>query len=97
MPRATHQRRSRPKGLPYRMTPDVHRSIEAVWRIESPKVIATLTRKVGDVGLAEDLAQFRERAREFAAAAGDLNSYIVATLRRLASRPRSANVESLVA
>jgi len=39
------------------MTPDVHRSIETVWRIESPKVIAALTRKVGDVGLAEDLAQ----------------------------------------
>jgi predicted RNA polymerase sigma factor len=35
----------------------VHRSIETVWRIESPKVIAALTRKVGDVGLAEDLAQ----------------------------------------
>jgi RNA polymerase sigma factor (sigma-70 family) len=39
------------------MTTEVHRSIETVWRIESPKVIAALTRKVGDVGLAEDLAQ----------------------------------------
>ncbi|HVH66732.1 MAG TPA: RNA polymerase sigma factor [Gemmatimonadales bacterium] len=37
--------------------PDTHRAIEAVWRIESAKVIAGLTRIVGDVGLAEDLAQ----------------------------------------
>ncbi|MBV9497373.1 MAG: RNA polymerase sigma factor [Acidobacteria bacterium] len=34
-----------------------HRSIEAVWRIESAKLIAALTRIVRDVGLAEDLAQ----------------------------------------
>ncbi|HEX7089139.1 MAG TPA: RNA polymerase sigma factor [Longimicrobiales bacterium] len=34
-----------------------HRAIEAVWRIESPRIIAGLTRMVGDVGLAEDLAQ----------------------------------------
>ena len=39
------------------MTSDAHRAIEAVWRIESAKVIAGLTRMVGDVGLAEDLAQ----------------------------------------
>src|SRR2546429_8759086 len=38
-------------------TPDTHRTIEAVWRIESAKVIAGLTRITGDVGLAEDLAQ----------------------------------------
>src|SRR6185503_5057665 len=31
--------------------------IDAVWRIESAKVIAGLTRMTGDVGLAEDLAQ----------------------------------------
>ena len=37
--------------------PDVHRSIEAVWRIESAKLIAALARRVGDLGLAEDLAQ----------------------------------------
>jgi RNA polymerase sigma factor (sigma-70 family) len=36
---------------------DTHRTIEAVWRIESPRIIAGLTRMVGDVGLAEDLAQ----------------------------------------
>jgi RNA polymerase sigma factor (sigma-70 family) len=37
--------------------PDTHRAIDAVWRIESAKLIAALTRIVGDVGLAEDLAQ----------------------------------------
>jgi len=36
---------------------DAHRAIDAVWRIESAKVIAGLTRMTGDVGLAEDLAQ----------------------------------------
>jgi RNA polymerase sigma factor (sigma-70 family) len=36
---------------------DTHRAIDAVWRIESAKLIAGLTRIVGDVGLAEDLAQ----------------------------------------
>jgi len=36
---------------------ETHRAIEAVWRIESPKLIAGLTRIVRDVGLAEDLAQ----------------------------------------
>jgi RNA polymerase sigma factor (sigma-70 family) len=33
------------------------RSYEAVWRIESARVIAALARRTGDVGLAEDLAQ----------------------------------------
>ena len=32
-------------------------AIEAVWRIESARLIAGLARMVGDVGLAEDLAQ----------------------------------------
>lgn len=36
---------------------ETHRAIEAVWRIESPRLIAGLTRIVRDVGLAEDLAQ----------------------------------------
>ncbi|HTF56396.1 MAG TPA: RNA polymerase sigma factor [Planctomycetota bacterium] len=36
---------------------DTHRAIEAVWRIESAKLIAGLARIVRDVGLAEDLAQ----------------------------------------
>ncbi len=33
-----------------------HRAIDAVWRIEAPRLIAGLTRLVRDVGLAEDLA-----------------------------------------
>jgi RNA polymerase sigma factor (sigma-70 family) len=32
-------------------------AIDAIWRIESPKVVARLARMVGDVGVAEDLAQ----------------------------------------
>ncbi len=36
---------------------DVGRAVEAVWRIESARLIAGLARLVGDVGLAEDLAQ----------------------------------------
>jgi RNA polymerase sigma-70 factor, ECF subfamily len=35
---------------------DAQRAIDAVWRIESPKLIAGLARIVRDVGLAEDLA-----------------------------------------
>jgi predicted RNA polymerase sigma factor len=34
-----------------------HRAIEAVWRIESAKVIAGVARLVRDVGIAEELAQ----------------------------------------
>ncbi|MCS3442070.1 RNA polymerase sigma factor [Microbacterium phyllosphaerae] len=33
------------------------RAVAAVWRIESAKIVGTLTRAVGDFGLAEDLAQ----------------------------------------
>jgi RNA polymerase sigma factor (sigma-70 family) len=36
---------------------DTHRAIDAVWRIESPRLIARLTRMMRDVGLAEELAQ----------------------------------------
>jgi RNA polymerase sigma factor (sigma-70 family) len=39
------------------MSQDTHRAIDAVWRIESAKVIACVARMVRDVGLAEDLAQ----------------------------------------
>ena len=35
---------------------DTHRAIDAVWRIESPRLIAGLTRIVRDVGVAEELA-----------------------------------------
>ncbi len=36
---------------------EAHRTIDAVWRIESPRLIAGLARIVRDVGVAEDLAQ----------------------------------------
>jgi predicted RNA polymerase sigma factor len=36
---------------------DVHKTIEAVWRIESAKIIGGLARVVRDVGVAEELAQ----------------------------------------
>jgi RNA polymerase sigma factor (sigma-70 family) len=39
------------------MSTDIHRAIDAVWRIESPRLIAGLARTVRDVSLAEDLAQ----------------------------------------
>ncbi|HWY20355.1 MAG TPA: RNA polymerase sigma factor [Candidatus Acidoferrum sp.] len=39
------------------MATDTHRAIDAVWRIESPRLIAGLARMVRDIGIAEDLAQ----------------------------------------
>jgi RNA polymerase sigma factor (sigma-70 family) len=36
---------------------ETHRTIDAVWRIESARLIARLARLVGDVGVAEELAQ----------------------------------------
>ncbi|TBR37118.1 MULTISPECIES: RNA polymerase sigma factor [Dyella] len=36
---------------------DIHRTIDALWRIESARLIAGLARMVRDVGLAEELAQ----------------------------------------
>ncbi len=39
------------------MPTDTHRAIDAVWRIEAPRLIAGLTRLVRDVGAAEELAQ----------------------------------------
>jgi predicted RNA polymerase sigma factor len=36
---------------------DIHGTIDAVWRLESPRLIAGLMRIVRDVGVAEDLAQ----------------------------------------
>lgn len=35
----------------------IHRTIDAIWRIESARIIAALARMVRDVGVAEDLAQ----------------------------------------
>jgi len=37
--------------------PDIHRTIDAVWRIESGKIIASLTRITRDVAVSEELAQ----------------------------------------
>ncbi|EWM16050.1 RNA polymerase sigma factor [Kutzneria sp. 744] len=39
------------------MPTDTHRAIDAVWRIEAPRLIAGLTRLVRDIGTAEELAQ----------------------------------------
>ncbi len=36
---------------------DVARRVDAVWRIESRRIVGALARMVGDLGLAEDLAQ----------------------------------------
>jgi len=36
---------------------DIHLSIEAAWRIDAPKIVARLTRILGDINLAEELAQ----------------------------------------
>lgn len=36
---------------------DLRETVDAIWRMEAAKIVATLTRAVGDVGLAEDLAQ----------------------------------------
>ena len=45
---------------------DAHNAIDAVWRIESARLIAALTRLTGDVGTAEDLlGQFPNQTREF--------------------------------
>ena len=38
-------------------TTDAHRAIDAVWRTESPRLIAGLARMLRDVGLAEEMAQ----------------------------------------
>ncbi len=39
------------------MTSDTHKAIDAVWRIEAPRLIAGLARMTRDVGTAEELAQ----------------------------------------
>src|SRR5437016_7574076 len=53
-------RRRRTRDLPASlaaMASDIRRAIDAVYRIESARLIAGLARMVRDVGLAEDLAQ----------------------------------------
>src|SRR6516225_2781410 len=37
--------------------PEAHRAVEAVWRLESARIIAGLARIVREIDLAEDLAQ----------------------------------------
>lgn len=37
--------------------PAIQRTLDAVWRIESARIVATLAKVTGDIGLAEDLAQ----------------------------------------
>src|SRR5215470_9438428 len=39
------------------MNADIHRTVDAVWRIESARIIASLTRITRDVGVSEELAQ----------------------------------------
>jgi len=39
------------------MARDLHRTIDAVWRLESARIIGAIARRVRDVGLAEELAQ----------------------------------------
>ena len=39
------------------MSPELRRTIDTLWRMESPRLIASLTRMLRDVGLAEDMAQ----------------------------------------
>jgi RNA polymerase sigma factor (sigma-70 family) len=39
------------------MTTDTHRTIDAVWKMEAPRLIGALARMVHDVAVAEDLAQ----------------------------------------
>ncbi|MEX1828245.1 RNA polymerase sigma factor [Luteibacter sp. CQ10] len=38
-------------------THDTHRAIDAIWKIESPRIVATIARMVRDIDLAEELAQ----------------------------------------
>lgn len=44
-------------GETVRSATDAERTVAAVWRIESARIVATVTRMVGDFALAEDLAQ----------------------------------------
>src|SRR6202040_343765 len=49
--------KSTPQGMAAVKASDTHSTIDAVWRIESARLIAGLTRIVRDVGVAEELAQ----------------------------------------
>jgi RNA polymerase sigma factor (sigma-70 family) len=53
------RKREAPEGAGHTKTvpTDAHSAIEAIWRIESARLIAGLARLVGDIGTAEELAQ----------------------------------------
>ena len=68
------------------MSSNVHRTIDAVWRIESARLIAGLARMVRDVGLAEDLAQ----DALVAALERWPECHMVATLRQISDAPPEA-------
>src|SRR5689334_13034605 len=55
--RGGHPPGVRPRRLMVTDTGAAHRAIEAVWRLESARIIAGLTGLLRDVGLAEELAQ----------------------------------------
>lgn len=48
----SHSAACRDNGL----VSEIQQTVDAVWRMEAAKIVATLTRAVGDVGLAEDVA-----------------------------------------
>lgn len=50
-------RDSRHNGGVAETVTDMRETLDAVWRMEAAKIVATMTRVVGDVGFAEDLAQ----------------------------------------
>src|SRR5262245_25750548 len=55
-----HEQEQTGAAAPHRntaMVSDTHRAIDAVWRIESAKIIGGVARMVRDIGLAEELAQ----------------------------------------
>ena len=63
---------------------DAHRAIDAVWRIESPRLIAGLARMVRDVGLAEELAQDALVAAPEAGIPDNPGAWLVATAKNRA-------------
>ena len=79
---------------------DTHRAIDAVWRIESPRLIAGLTRLVRDIARAEDLAQDAlVAALEQWPATGIPGMQRIPTLRRMAEdayREGSADILELL-
>src|SRR5580693_10506875 len=54
---APASRNGRARRASVTVASEIRRTIDAVWRIESPRLIAGLARMVRDVGVAEELAQ----------------------------------------